>query len=184
MIIDSCFVVLLRRKRQYIKAGDVNCQIKYAMEKEQYLDNTELLEQNRQLRDSFLNRQQELLEKKWSWLQFLVTTMTAVLGILVSFGLPEKEDSFSANVCFVSGVVLLSLAIICLGVCLYGELNLNIRGIRKIAEEAKNALDKHCRVKEIVIHQKKAFRIFEIVGYICFGLSLISLCVFLAFCLL
>ena len=154
------------------------------MEKEQYLDNAELLEQNRQLRDSFVNRQQELLEKKWSWLQFLVTTMTAVLGILVSFGLPEKGDSFSANICFVSGVVLLSLAIICLGVCLYGELNLNIRGIRKSAEEAKKALDKHCRVKDIVIHQKKAFRIFEIVGYICFGLSLISLCVYLAFCLL
>lgn len=154
------------------------------MEKEQYLDNAELLEQNRQLRDSFVNRQQELLEKKWSWLQFLVTTMTAVLGILVSFGLPEKGDLFSANVCFVSGVVLLSLAIICLGVCLYGELNLNIRGIRKIAEEAKKALDKHCRVKDIVIHKKKAFRIFEIVGYICFGLSLISLCVYLAFCLL
>lgn len=154
------------------------------MEKEQYLDKTELLEQNRQLRESFLSRQQELLEKKWSWLQFLVTTMTAVLGILVSFGLPEKGDSISANVCFVSGVGLLSLAIICLGTCLYGELNLNIRGIRKIAEEAIKALDKHCRVKDIVVHQKKVFKIFEIAGYICFGLSLISLCVYMVFRLL
>lgn len=146
------------------------------MEKEQYLDDAELLEQNSQLRDSFLNRQKELLEKKWSWLQFLVTTMTAVLGILVSFGLPEKENSFSANVCFVAGVVFLSLAIMCLGACLYGELNLNIRGIHKIAEEAKKALDNHCRVKEIKVHQKTVFRVFEVIGYTSFGLSLVSLC--------
>lgn len=148
------------------------------MKKEQYLDNMELLEQNRQLRESFLNQQQELLKKKWSWLQFLVTTMTAVLGVLVSFGLPEKENSFYANVCFVSGVVFLSLAIICLLACLYGEINLNIRGVRKIAEEAKKALDNHCRVKEIKVHQKTVFRVFEVIGYTSFGLSLVSLCAY------
>ncbi len=154
------------------------------MEKEQYLDNTELLEQNHQLRESFLNQQQELLKKKWSWLQFLVTTMTVVLGILISFGLPEKEDSLSVDVCFVSGVVFLSLAIICLIACLYREINLNIRGIRKIAEEAKKALDKHCRVKDIVVHQKTVYKVFEVVGYICFGLSLVSLCAYIIVSLL
>lgn len=182
MIIDSSFVVFLRRKRQYIKAGDINCQIKCPMKKEQYLDNTELLEQNQKMRERFIELQQEYLVKQSKWLKFLAKTISVILGILVSFGRPDKEMPFTTNIWLVAGIVLLTFSLIFLLICIYDDKELDRRGYLEIAKEAPLAYEEKRKAKTVKLQIRT--KVLEKTGYILFASALISFCVFMILCLL
>lgn len=147
------------------------------------MDVDQLLEQNERLREQHSDLLQELTQKKSAWLRFLVTTMSVVLGILVSVG-PRSEAPLRTSVCFAEGVVLLALGLMSLTACLYAEIHYIRQGMLRLEEEAKIALRDRRQAKPVNIPQKAIFGVLEAFGCICFGLALLSLCAYMILCLL
>ena len=153
------------------------------MKNELPMDNDQLLEQNDRLREQYSDLLKELLQKKSSWLRFLVTTMSVVLGILVSVG-PRSGAPLRTSVCFAVGVVLLALGLMSLTACLYAEIHYIRQGMHRLEEEAKKALRDCRQAKSVNVPPKAIFGVLEACGCICFGLALLSLCAYMILCLL
>lgn len=143
------------------------------------LDNESLKEQYSNMRERYVEIQQQMLEKKSSWIRFLVTVMSAVLGILASFGRPEKDADFLANCFFIVGFISLAIGIVLSIICLYSDINLSKKALEQIRDEAIKAFEGRRGAKTVQPHPCKAFRICGIAGFSFFVLSLISLCVFM-----
>ena len=152
------------------------------MEKEHYLDNTELLEQDQKMRERFIELQQGYLVKQSKWLKFLAKTISVILGILVSIGRPNKEMPFTTNIWLVAGIVLLTFSLIFLLICIYDDKELDRRGYLEIAKEAPLAYEEKRKAKTVNLHIRTKF--LEKTGYILFASALIFFCVHMILCLL
>ncbi len=115
-----------------------------------------------------------LMEKRTSWLRYLVTTISVVFGILVSLG-PGNNSIHQTRFLFGLGVALLSLSILSLSISLYNEIYVMQKGTRLYYEETKRAVRDHRPTAPIAVATKRIFAICEIAGYICFVLALLAL---------
>ena len=142
------------------------------------MDDNQLLEQNEVLKQQHSDLQKEFWKEKTKWLRFLVTTMSIVLGILISVG-PDYKSPLHIGICFVIGVFLLTLGILFLSVCLYSGIHYKSRGIVLFEEEAKKAIQERRRAQSVKVQPRAIFSISEVCGYICFVLALLALCAYM-----
>lgn len=120
-------------------------------------------------------------EKKSSWLRFLVSTAAVLCGILVSLGTPSSMQ-IQIRIPYIVGVVSLALGVLTLSMSLYSQIYYMQEKIRLFSKEAKKALEENRLPSDIMVAKVKLFSVFEIVGYICFSCSLLSLCVYMILC--
>lgn len=145
------------------------------------LEQKQLLEQDERMREQYMNLQKKLIIKKTSWLRFLVTTITILLSILVSLGQPDYNVSQYAGISFLSGVVTLTISIACLIICLYGDIDIIIRGRASIKEEADNAYHARRVAKTVEVYPRSIVKVCERIGYASFLIALVCLCVYTYF---
>jgi hypothetical protein len=120
----------------------------------------------------------EETKERTSWLRYLTTTNTVLLGLLV--GLGKISDTQSHTHLFYSlGVALLILSILFLSLRLYTTLY----SIRKLKENLEKATTIHLqdldRPRLLAVKDPVFLRFCETAGYICFVLALLSLLAFL-----
>lgn len=119
-----------------------------------------------------------LLDKKIIWLRFLISTIAVVFGILVSLG-SKNIHHIQSRLFYALGAILLSLSILTLAICVFGELYY-LRKVRdSFLEESYKALLEKRKPKLVSAPTKRIFEICELSGYICASLALISLCVYM-----
>lgn len=120
----------------------------------------------------------EETKERTSWLRYLTTTNTVLLGLLV--GLGKISDTQPHTHLFYSlGVALLILSILFLSLRLYTTLY----SIRKLKENLEKATTIHLRDLDrpqlLAVKDPVFLRFCETAGYICFVLALLSLLAFL-----
>ena len=145
------------------------------------MDNEQLLEQNNKMRDEWLEQQSILLKKNTQWLHFLATTISIILGVLVSFGRPDGLTLHS--IFLVEGVVLLTISLIIIVLCIYGDKEFTKSGMDEIRKEALKASEERRKANLVILHEKKVFKVLEVIGCVLFCLALICLCVYMILCL-
>ncbi|MGL5913068.1 MAG: hypothetical protein ACRCZB_02800 [Bacteroidales bacterium] len=120
---------------------------------------------------------QQLSDKNTSLLRYLISTISVVFGILVSLS-SNSSDVWQIRLIFAVSVALIALSILNFGACLYAEIYNLRKGRRLHAEETRKAYRQARPQEHIVVLPLKIFAVCEIIGYISFGMALLSLCVF------
>lgn len=143
------------------------------------LNKAQLLEQNDRLWEFYIEQQKELLKKDSSWLKFLTTNISVVIGILISFGRPESGASFYVRFCLVIGIVSLTLSLLFLIIGLYEEIFIIKQGLHNVAEEAPKAFEESRLVKNIVIKSNKIFKVLKSIGCILAIIAIILFCLYM-----
>ena len=117
--------------------------------------------------------------KMWtSWLRYLVSTGAVLLGVLVALH-DTSEGTRPMRLCYVVAVGLLTLSILFLGVAAYSELYHHRKGRRLLDKEIESMRRHPHEWGGTGIPRSRIFEVFAVFGYICFVLSLLSLCAYM-----
>ena len=137
-----------------------------------------MLEDARKMRKVWKETAAEEGRMLTSWLRYLVTTGTVLLGVMVAL-YDATKGTYPMRICYVVGVVTLSMSILCLGVATYSELH-HLRKGKRLLEKERESMQKHPHEWEpIAIPRSRIFEVFAVFGYICFALALLSLCAYM-----
>lgn len=120
----------------------------------------------------------DLARKQAAWLRFLVLTASILFGILASLGSPSSMR-IQTRIPYTVGGAALALGILCLSVCLYGQIYHLRRGRRLHAEETRKAFRESRFPKDTRVRPAKFFVWLEVSGYICFVSALLALAAYM-----
>ena len=147
-------------------------------EQEEDIVTPKMLEDARKMRNIWKKMAAEEGRMWTSWLRYLVTTGTVLLGVMVAL-YDATRGTYPMRFCYVVAVVTLSMSILCLGVSTYSELHHLRKGKRLLEKERESMLKHPHEWGPIAIPRSRIFGVFAVVGYICFALSLLSLCAYM-----